>query len=69
MLSHFQKSSDFHYYKPTPFVPALQAAGTAIPHILRHTGVPASVRKAAFRHTTSMTVKYDGGVRERLRIG
>jgi hypothetical protein len=37
MLSDFNVSSDFHYSKPTPFAPALQAVGTAIHHILRHT--------------------------------
>ncbi|VXB46361.1 exported hypothetical protein [Arthrobacter sp. 9AX] len=44
--------------KPTPFVPALQAAAPGDGHILRHTGTGNRVA-AAFRHTTSMTAKYN----------
>ena len=67
MLGVFNSSSDFHYSKPTPFAPALQAVGPAIRHILRHTR-RSGHRTAARRHTTSMPVKCDGTPMGQLRI-
>src|SRR6478672_9501135 len=67
LLHVFNGTSDFHYSKPTPFELSLQAVGTAIRHILRHTGRSEGCR-AALRHTTSMPVKYGGGSMRRLRI-
>jgi hypothetical protein len=60
LLHVFNGTSDFHYSKPTPFVPALQAVAPAIRHILRHTRA-SSLHCSGFRHTTSMTAKYNCG--------
>lgn len=67
LLGEPNGASDFHYYKPTPFGPLLQAANAAIRHILRHTGRSGGPGGGP-RHRTSMPVKYGSGPMRQLRI-